>query len=345
MAALTADSTNNLALAGDTVDIPVAATTKLYRGSMIDFSGGYAKALTSGGRFAGHTQAQADNSTGAAGDINAAVLQGEQGNGYTMESTLTGANEYMKNAPVYALDDNLLSLGPMLTPVGVVRQYISSGIARVRFVPNLSRRALRNLVGEGSLFEDFFGWNAENWTVTTLAHASTITRTAAVQGGLSVVTAGAENDGSNIQLNGTMFKLDVGKPVAWGTRFSIDDVTQSDFILGLCVVDVDLFGGMTDGIYFEKSDGAATVTFVTEAASTETTSGTLATMVDATKIALGFVWDGVSAVYPYINGVRGTAVTTNIPTGVWLTPSMELLTGAAAARTFLFDFVDAYNLR
>lgn len=79
MAALTADR-NTVSRKGDDFEYPVAAATKIYAGSMVGFNAGAAyatKAVTSttlkGVKVA---QELADNSAGAAGDINVKVRKG-----------------------------------------------------------------------------------------------------------------------------------------------------------------------------------------------------------------------------------------------------------------------------
>lgn len=173
---------------------------------------------------------------------------------------------------------------------------------------------------------------------STLVNASTVALSAGVAGGtLLITTAGADNDGANVQLKGEAFKLASGKELYFGCRFSISEATQSDFIIGLCITDTTLLGGMTDGIYFRKVDGSTAVSFVLEKDSTETS--TSAMTADTSYHTLEFFFDGTYADF-YVDGVKGTRpVTTNLPDDEFLTPSVHFLTGDNAAITMNIDWM------
>lgn len=200
--------------------------------------------------------------------------------------------------------------------------------------------------------EDFVGPNIPSadapgaWTVTLVEGGAGETTLAAdtgeVGGALVLTTDAAENDGANLQLKGEAFKLQSSKPLYFGARLKISDATQSDFIVGLCITDTDLLGGMTDGIYFRKVDGSATVSNVLELNSSETT-GTALTC-DTSYHIYEILWDGTNADF-YVDGTLLTRLTqTNLPNDEELTPSIHFLTGEAVAKTMTVDWLRCIQL-
>lgn len=178
--------------------------------------------------------------------------------------------------------------------------------------------------------------------VETGAGETTVALEAGAVGGVLLITTdAADNDGANIQAKGEAFKLVSGKPCYFGIRFKIDEVTQSDFLFGLCITDTDLLGGMTDGAYFRKVDGSAAVTFNLEKDSTETNSGTILTAVADTWYVLEFFFDGTN-IDSYVDGVPQTRLAlTNLPNDEELTPSIHFLTGEAVSHACRVDWIRA----
>lgn len=159
----------------------------------------------------------------------------------------------------------------------------------------------------------------------------------------NLITAANENDGINVQLLGETFKFDSSHHSYFGIRFEINDVTQQDFILGLCITDTDLVGGMTDGMYFRSADAAATVTFVAEKDSTETETASVGTIVDDTIVDLEFYWDGTK-VEAFFNGASAYYDTpANLPDDEELRISMHFLTGEAVAQTMKIQKLEAWQ--
>ena len=146
-----------------------------------------------------------------------------------------------------------------------------------------------------------------------------------------------------MQVTKEAFKLASGKPCYFGAKFMISDATESDFIVGLCITDTTLLGGLTDGVYFRKVDGATDVKFVIEKDSAETESAALLTAVKDTYMTLEFFFDGTN-IDAYVNGVLQTRLAmTNLPDDEEITPSI-LLTGAAAAKTMTVDWIRAIQI-
>lgn len=175
------------------------------------------------------------------------------------------------------------------------------------------------------------------WT-TTRVGATTIATEDGAGGLLLITTAGAENDGANLQVVNEAFKLAAGKPCYFGIRFKISDATQSDFLLGLCITDTDLLGGLSDGVYFRKVDGSTAITSVIEKDTSETESGTLLAC-DTDRHTYELIFDG-SVVDFWVDGVAQTRLAqTNLPDDEDLTPSIHVLTGDNAVITAEVDWI------
>lgn len=114
-------------------DIPVVASDIIYEGAAVSVnSSGYARPLnTADGKdaFVGFATRQADNSSGAAGDINVNVLS--KG---LIELAVTSVAITDLGADVFASDDNTFVLtGGANVKIGKVYRFVSSGIAVVEF--------------------------------------------------------------------------------------------------------------------------------------------------------------------------------------------------------------------
>lgn len=148
-----------------------------------------------------------------------------------------------------------------------------------------------------------------------------------------VITAANDNDGWSGQLSGDSFELTSDQDFYFGCEFKLNDVTQSDFFMGLAVTDTAILGGVADRIGFQSLDAAADLKFMLEKSTTETLSASLATLVDATVVFVEFYWDG-SGIEVFVNGSSvETPAVTNLPNDVALRLSLELLTGEAVAQT------------
>lgn len=181
----------------------------------------------------------------------------------------------------------------------------------------------------------------DEWTVTRVeagAGESTVTRTDGVGGELLITTDAADNDGINMQLIGESFKLASGNVVYFGARLKCSATTQNDFFIGLAITDTDILGGVTDRIGFEKLDGATAVKAMLEKDSTETLSGTLATL-DTSYHTYEFYFDGTNVEF-FIDGASVyVPATTNLPNDEELRISIHALAGEAIAKTFQVDWV------
>lgn len=157
-----------------------------------------------------------------------------------------------------------------------------------------------------------------------------------------LITAANENDGINVQLLGEQFKLDADHHIYFGIKFKINDVIQSDFLAGLCITDTAMLGGVSDGVYFESLDASASVSFVSEAGSTETQTDSVGTLVVDTVQYWEFYWDGTK-LQAFVDGVSVYYATpANLPAEE-LRVSLHFLSGEAIAQTLRIQDLRAFQ--
>jgi hypothetical protein len=191
-------------------------------------------------------------------------------------------------------------------------------------------------------FNDFDTYTAGDWTVTETSASATQALTAGDGGLLLITNTAADDDLVALQKNPAAFTFTAGKKTFFRCRFKVSDATQSDVVFGLQVVDATPLD-VTDGIYFLKADGAATVNFVCRknASTGSTTASAVATMANDTFIELGFYYDGQSSVAYEVNGsVLGSldASSAFLP-DTTCTVSFALQNGEAVAKTMTVDYV------
>lgn len=132
--ALSKDTPRNYANTGLEAALPVQGSSTIYAGSAvtIDTGGEVGPFATGEVSFAGFAKKKADNSSGSAGDINAAIIT--EG---LIELTVTGLNDNNDlNDVVYATDDNTFTLTASgALAIGRVFQIVSltAGTCLVRF--------------------------------------------------------------------------------------------------------------------------------------------------------------------------------------------------------------------
>lgn len=192
--------------------------------------------------------------------------------------------------------------------------------------------------------DDFDTYTAADWTVTEVGVATQAL--ADGDGGLLLITNAAADDNSSFnQKVGESFLFATGKKLWFDCRFQVSDATQSDVVIGLQITDTTPLD-VTDGVFFLKADGAATIDLLVEKDNTATTTSSVATLVDATDIRLSFFYDGVSAIKIFADGVHvATSVTTNLPDDEVLTVSFGIQNGEAVAKTMTLDYIVAVKER
>ena len=198
-------------------------------------------------------------------------------------------------------------------------------------------------------FNDFDTYLASDWTITTTEDGTGSASEALADGDggvLLVTNAAGDNDHDFFQLVKEGFKFESGKQIGFHIRFNTSDATQSDIVAGLQLTDTTPLD-VTDGIFFLKSDGAATISFIVEKDSTQSTLTLPNSLADDTFMTLGFIYDPKDQKFHVFqnNVLAGTVVSTNAPDDEELTLSFGIQNGAAAAKTLSVDYVGAYKER
>lgn len=175
-------------------------------------------------------------------------------------------------------------------------------------------------------------------------------------GWLTLTTNDAAADACQLQLNGEAFKLAVGKPLFFKAKIILGDISETDFFIGLAVTDTTILAGVTDRVGFELNhDG--NLDFLTEQNSTENSADTTVNVADGTiatestkAVTVGFYWDGVDTLTPYVDDVAYAAMTDNgstilVPDDETLTPTIAMLVPGAAAESAYIDVIDIVYVR
>ena len=198
-------------------------------------------------------------------------------------------------------------------------------------------------------FNDFDTYLASDWTITTTEDGTGSASEALADGDggvLLVTNAAGDNDHDFFQLVKEGFKFESGKQIGFHIRFKTNDATQSDIVAGLQLTDTTPLD-VTDGIFFLKEDGAATISFIVEKDSSQSTLTLPNSLADDTFMTLGFIYDPKDQKFHVFqnNVLAGTVVSTNAPDDEELTLSFGIQNGAAAAKTLSVDYVGAYKER
>ena len=186
-------------------------------------------------------------------------------------------------------------------------------------------------------FNDFDTYLASDWSITTTEDGTGSASEALADGDggvLLVTNAAGDNDHDFFQLVKEGFKYEAGKQIGFHIRFKTSDATQSDIVAGLQLTDTSPLD-VTDGVFFLKSDGAATISFIVEKDSTQSTLTLPNSLADDTFMTLGFIYDPKDQKFHVFqnNVLAGTVVSTNAPDDEELTLSFGIQNGAAAAKT------------
>ena len=198
-------------------------------------------------------------------------------------------------------------------------------------------------------FNDFDTYLASDWTITTTEDGtgSATEALADGDGGLLLVTnAAGDNDHDFFQLVKEGYKYEAGKQLAFHMRFKTNDATQTDIVAGLQLTDTSPLD-VTDGIFFLKADVAATISFIVEKNSTQSTLTLPNSLADDTFMTLGSVYDPKDQKFHVFQNdvLAGTVVSTNAPDDEELTVSFGIQNGAAAAKTLTVDYIGASKER
>lgn len=223
-------------------------------------------------------------------------------------------------------------------------------------MPSHSRGGYSNALPGEALFElgmldptkwvtwwhDFTTYDATDFTITNASGGSVAVTDGL--GGLLLITNGAtDNNVIAIQSAPESFLFSSTKKMFFKARFAISDATESDAFVGLYVTDTDPVGGITDGIYFTKADGATTLTLKVAKSSTATTTN-VTTMVAATMVEVAFAYlPSDSLFHIFVNNVEvATSVATNAPNTEAIKVSFAIQNGEDAIKTMTVDYIGVW---
>lgn len=214
-------------------------------------------------------------------------------------------------------------------------------------------------------FNHFFEWvgptsdqaapGTGGWIVTSVdggtdAGESVDIRDSARYGILRIVTNDADNDNTQIQMNGSGWRYSSGQRMWYFTRIALQDADDGECAFGLCIeTDTEVIGGVSDAIYFEKAETATDFDFhvTKDSGSTENTADLGLTLDDDTFVVVGFTVNQAGTVQPHSIAAGGAATDgtailtsdTNIVDNEDLTPFYQIQTGAAATRYMDIDWL------
>ena len=221
-------------------------------------------------------------------------------------------------------------------------------------VTNIAKTSPLGMMGQldptkfHTFFDDFDRYVAGDWTITTTeagAGSATEALTNADGGVLLITNDDADNDADFFQKVGESFLFAAGKKLWFKARFKVSDATQSDFVIGLQITDTTPLA-VSDGVFFQKDDGDASLDFYVEKDSAATSASAIHTVVDDTYLTVAFYYDGKSEVQYFVDDVKlGTLATTNLPDDEELTISFGIQNGEAAAKTMSVDYIFACKER
>ncbi len=153
-----------------------------------------------------------------------------------------------------------------------------------------------------------------------------------------ITTAANENDGLFAQTIGEVFLLEQAKKAIIKVRFQVGDAIQSDMIFGLHSTDTTPQDA-TMRFLFESVDGAAAIYFNNDNNTTDSDSGTVATLADDTFITLGAYYDGRGNIKLYANDAHITTMTGITVPAAEMAVGFGYLNGAAGAETTDIDYL------
>jgi hypothetical protein len=194
-------------------------------------------------------------------------------------------------------------------------------------------------------YNEFDTYAAGDWTITLTGTGTTALSAAQAGGALLLTTTAGATDANFLQKVGAGFIPVAGKKGFFKVKFQMVDATLQAFYAGLMNVDTTPLTAAhpTDGIYFVKAAGAATIDFFVrkDATTGSNTAAAIASVVAATDMTLGWYYDGVDRVYYSVNevvlgSISGAAAF--LPDAA-LAISFGTQNGVAVAKTALIDYI------
>lgn len=196
-------------------------------------------------------------------------------------------------------------------------------------------------------FNDFFTYTTNSWVVTETQAGATQALTAGSGGWFLLTNSAADDDLVAVQKTPAMLDLSATKQTWFSSRFKVSDATQSDVVIGMQVVDTTPLD-VTDGIYFLKADGAATVDVICrkDASTGSTSAASIATLTSDTFVQLDWYYDGAGYLFYAINGtVSGSLSVASYFPNTTVTVSFAIQNGEAVAKTMTVDWVGVWQER
>jgi hypothetical protein len=169
---------------------------------------------------------------------------------------------------------------------------------------------------------------------------------------LIITTGATAYDGMNLQVHGSAFKIEAGKPCYFGARVAMQNgVGKGDYLIGLCEVDTALLATGTahalavtdDGIYFHQLQAATAWTFVNELGGVEGAIASGVTTGSATYHDLEWYYDGAT-LYLYVDGTEIGSVSSGLADQA-LTPSINVRAGDDGAEICYVQWMKAIQIR
>tara|TARA_R110000751_G_scaffold86267_2_gene171911 strand:+ start:109 stop:819 length:711 start_codon:yes stop_codon:yes gene_type:complete len=195
-------------------------------------------------------------------------------------------------------------------------------------------------------FSDFNKYVKADWTVTKTTTSSTDAIVTGDGGILQFQCATLDDNLIAAQWDGNSgaavvenFLFDSTKYMFMKTRLKISDADAADIAIGLQITDTSP-GAVSDGIFFELTDGDATVTLEVEKNGTASTQAA-GDLTDDTYHTFGFAYiPGTGFQVFFDNALAGTITsTTNAPDDEELAISIAMQSGAVAGTTMSVDYL------
>lgn len=207
------------------------------------------------------------------------------------------------------------------------------------------------------LFDDFLEFTeAAIWTTTEDASKTGTDALMDVVGGVYTnFCDGDDNDESYCISTAETFLIATGKKMWFQARLRVDEAATDDANVIVGLMDVagadallDNAGGPAasyDGAVFCKVDGGTKWQFETSNAGTQETTAEVAAYADDTFIELGFYYDGVTSITPYVDGTAGTAHTIAVAGLEEMHVLFGIKAGSAVEEAIEIDYIKCVQLR
>lgn len=201
--------------------------------------------------------------------------------------------------------------------------------------------------------ENFLTYTAGDWTITEQGGSGTVGQcaggTAVAGGGVLITTDALDDDSEELQKKGQAYYLAADKPLWFEAMVQINEITQSDMIIGIGVTDITAIDDWDDWVGFWKPDAAATVDWHCVESNNDSTGTTSVSMVSDVDMRFGFKFipggAGIGTVKYYLNGVLVATCITNIPDDVEMCVTWGYQNGVEGAATAICKGYEVFQLR